>query len=67
MQVTEKPWMWLVITPAMKKRMLMAASVPTPATSITERSGTKGGLLIIVVGDARDGKERREVSTQDVD
>ena len=51
----------------MKKRVLMAASGPTPATSITERGGTKGGLVIVVVGDARDGKGRREVSTQDVD
>jgi len=59
--------MWLGITPAMKKRVLMAASGPTPATSITERGGTKGGLVIVVVGDARDGKGRREVSTQDVD
>lgn len=31
--------MWPGITPAMKKRVLMIASMPGPATKITERGG----------------------------
>lgn len=38
------------ITPATKKSVFIAASGPTPATSITESGGT-GGMLVIWAGE----------------